>query len=410
MNIILIAVLAIITFEFGLEMLLNYLNISSLSASLPSELEGLYEADAYKKSQDYTKAKTSFGVFSSVFQFLLTVTVMYLGILGKVSDELAKYIANPTLLSLAYFGILFIVSDVLSIPFQWYGTFVIEEKFGFNKTTTVTFITDKLKGYALGAIIGGLVLGILFYLINTLGENFWIYFWVVIAVLMLLINMFYTSLFLPLFNKLTPLEEGELKNAITEYSKKVGFSLENVFVLDGSKRSGKANAFFSGIGPKKKVVLYDTLITQHTTDELMAVLAHEVGHFKKKHIISSYIIGVLQIGVMLFVLSKVVLNQELSIAMGAEKYAIQLNLIVFSLLYSPISTITGLIMNIFSRKNEYEADAYAATTYSGEALSSALKKLSVNNLSNLTPHPWVVFFEYSHPTLLQRLNAMKKIG
>ena len=248
---------------------------------------------------------------------------------------------------------------------------------------------------------------ILIYLVNSIGPNFWIWFGLLAAAFTLLVNMFYTSLILPLFNKLTPLAEGELKTTIEGFAKKVNFPLDNVFVMDGSKRSAKANAFFSGIGKKKKIVLYDTLINNHSTEELVAVLAHEVGHFKKKHIILSYIISIVQIFLVLFILSKMVFNENLSIALGGNQQAIHLNLIAFGILFSPISGITGLLMSMLSRKNEFEADAYAKETFDGKALSNALKKLSVDSLSNLYPHPWYVFFHYSHPPLLQRLDALK---
>ena len=251
------------------------------------------------------------------------------------------------------------------------------------------------------------MLTILIYLVNSIGPNFWIWFGLLAAAFTLLVNMFYTSLILPLFNKLTPLAEGELKTTIEGFAKKVNFPLDNVFVMDGSKRSAKANAFFSGIGKKKKIVLYDTLINNHSTEELVAVLAHEVGHFKKKHIILSYIISIVQIFLVLFILSKMVFNENLSIALGGNQQAIHLNLIAFGILFSPISGITGLLMSMLSRKNEFEADAYAKETFDGKALSNALKKLSVDSLSNLYPHPWYVFFHYSHPPLLQRLDALK---
>jgi STE24 endopeptidase len=313
-------------------------------------------------------------------------------------------------LALGFFAILMLASDLLTLPFQWYGTFVIEEKYGFNKTTVRTFITDKLKGYLLTAIIGGGLLSALIYLVDTIGPNFWIWFSAIAALFVLFINMFYTSLILPMFNKLKPLPEGELKSAIERFAKKVNFPLDNIFVIDGSKRSKKANAFFSGIGGKKKIVLYDTLIENHTTEELVAVLAHEVGHFKKKHIIWGYVLSILQIVFTLFVLSKMIFTENVSLALGGTEHAIHLNLLAFGILFSPISGITGLFMNMYSRKNEFEADAYARETFDGKALSNALKRLSVDSLSDLYPHPLYVFFHYSHPPLLKRLEALSLIS
>jgi len=283
---------------------------------------------------------------------------------------------------------------------------VIEERYGFNRTTVKTFVLDKLKGYVLAALIGGGLLALLIYLIQVIGPAFWIWFAMVASVFALLMNMFYTSLILPLFNKLTPLGDGELKSAIESFARKVNFPLDNVFVIDGSKRSAKANAFFSGIGRKKKIVLYDTLIQNHSTEELVAVLAHEVGHFKKKHIVWGLVLSVLQIAFTLWILSMMVYNENLSFALGGDQYAIHLNLLAFTILFSPISGITGLLMAVYSRRNEFEADAFARKYYSGQALAGALKKLSVDSLSNLFPHPWYVFFHYSHPPLLKRLESI----
>ena len=332
--------------------------------------------------------------------------MLALGGFGWLDSVLRPLIGNEILLALTFFGVIMILSDLLGIPFQWYSTFVIEEKYGFNKTTVKTFIIDKLKGYVIGALIGGLLISVLLYLVQTIGPNFWIWFGMIAATFILLVNMFYTSLFLPLFNKLTPLEDGTLKTAIEVFAKKVNFPLDNIFVMDGSKRSAKANAFFSGIGKKKKIVLYDTLITNHTTEELVAVLAHEVGHFKKKHIVWSYLISIVQVFFILFVLSRMIFNENLSLALGGNIQAIHLNLIAFGILFSPISGVTGLLMSLLSRKNEFEADAYARETFDGNALASALKKLSVDSLSNLYPHPAYVFFHYSHPPLLHRLKAL----
>ncbi len=261
----------------------------------------------------------------------------------------------------------------------------------------------------LTVIIGGLLLGTLIFLIFLLGSNFWIWFWVVITVFMLVMNLFYTSLILPLFNKLTPMEDGELRQAIEAYARKVDFPLTNIFVIDGSKRSSKANAFFSGLGKKKKVVLYDTLIEKHTTEELVAVLAHEIGHYKKKHIVWSLILGVLQTGFMLWLLSQMIYSSEVTWAMGGETTAIHLNILAFGILFSPLSKVIGILMNMLSRKNEFEADAYAVQTYAGQPLREALKKLSGDHLSNLTPHPAHVFLHYSHPPLLERITAMEEV-
>ena len=405
---ILILLLAILSFDFIYSKILEFLNIRSMKETLPDNVKDIYDEEKYKKSIAYARTNNKFSLLTSSFSFLLSFALLSTGFFGWFDVVVRELIANEELVSLAFFGLLFLASDILNIPFQLYGTFVIEEKFGFNKTTYKTFVLDKLKGYVLTAIIGGLILFILLKLMNVFGQNFWIYFWVVISAFTLFMNMFYTSLILPLFNKLTPLEDGDLKQAIEAYSKKVSFPLDNIFVIDGSKRSAKSNAFFSGIGKKKKIVLYDTLIENHSKEELVAVLAHEVGHFKKKHIITGYLVSMLQTGITLFIMSLIIFNPEVSKAMGGEQLGIHLNLLAFGILYSPISHFIGIFMNVLSRKNEFEADAYARDTYDGAFLQQALKKLSVDNLSNLFPHPAYVFINYSHPPLLKRLAAMEK--
>ena len=406
-QVLLILILSFITFDFILEQILDFLNLKYQKKELPDELKGIYDEKKYQQSLAYQKENTRLSFITSTFSFLLAFALLIRGGFGYIDTLLRAWVDHADLLPLVYFAILFLGSDLLNLPFQWYHTFVIEEKFGFNKTTPKLFILDKLKGYLLAFIIGGLLLWALITLLNQLGEGFWIYFLVIIGAFMLFMNMFYTTLILPLFNKLKPLEEGELKRAISNYSIKINFPIHNIFVIDGSKRSSKANAFFSGLGKKKKIVLYDTLIEKHTTEELVAVLAHEVGHYKKRHIVSGMFLSVVQVAIMLFILSKMIFNVNLSLALGAGQWGIHLNLMAFAILYSPISRLTGLLMNVFSRKNEYEADAFATNTYNGEALKVALKKLSVDNLSNLLPHSLYVFFHYSHPPLLQRLKAIE---
>ncbi|GAB5523261.1 MAG: M48 family metallopeptidase [Roseivirga sp.] len=399
-------IIGIIVFDYLLDQSLDWLNFRHSKETLPARLSNIYEKAEYEKSQRYHKAQARFSFLSSAFSFIVSLALLGLGGFGYLDSLLRPLIDNEILLSLAFFGVLFVLSDIINTPFQWYSVFVIEEKFGFNKTTPKTFVLDKLKGYLLGAIIGGLLGYVLLWLIQELGTDFWLYALGVMALFILVTNLFYTSLILPLFNKLTPLADGALKEKIEKYAKGVSFPLDNIFVIDGSKRSTKANAFFSGLGKKKKVVLYDTLIEKQSEEELVAVLAHEVGHFKKKHIVLSLILSFVQMAAMLYVLSLLILNTELSVALGGDTLAIHLNLIAFGLLFSPISRLTGLGMNILSRKNEFEADAYAAQTYKAEPLQESLKKLSVTSLSNLSPHPWYVFMHYSHPPLIQRLEAL----
>jgi len=407
-QLILFIILTIITVNFVIERVLDYLNRQNKKHDLPDELQGVYDEKQYQKSLNYQQTNDRFSAITATFGFAVSVVLLLTGFFGWLDIQLRDWIEQPIVLSLVYFAVLFIASDLLNLPFQLYQTFIIEDKFGFNKMTPRLFFIDKLKGYLLTALLGGLIVGTLLYLVMELGAQFWLYFWGVATVIVVLLNMFYTSIFVPLFNDLTPLEDGPLREAITAYARKVDFPIENVYVIDGSKRSSKSNAFFSGIGNKKKVVLYDTLIEQHSEEELVAIIAHEVGHYKKKHIISGLFLSIAQIGFTLYILSLLIFNEALSQALGGQQLSIHLNLIAFGILYSPISTLTGLLMNVISRKNEFEADAYATSTYGGGPLQKALKKLSAHNMSNLLPHRWYVFFHYSHPPLLQRLRAIRR--
>jgi STE24 endopeptidase len=318
------------------------------------------------------------------------------------------FTGNAILAALLFFGIIMFASDVLGIPFSVYDTFKIEEKYGFNKTTPKTFMLDTIKGWLIGALIGGGLLALIILIYQKTQNMFWIYAWILVAAFSIFMTMFYSNIIVPLFNKQTPLEEGELRDAIQEFSEKAGFKLDNIFVIDGSKRSTKSNAYFTGFGAKKRIVLYDTLINDMETEELVAVLAHEIGHYKKKHVLQGLLISLIQTGVVLFIFSLLIDSPALGKALGVEEPNFHIGLVAFGILYSPVSFVLGIFMNILSRKNEYEADAFAAKYYNPEALASALKKLSVKNLSNLTPHPKYVFFHYSHPTLLQRLAHLKK--
>ena len=312
------------------------------------------------------------------------------------------------LLVLVFFGILAVASDIINTPFSLYDIFVIEEKFGFNKTTPGTFIFDKVKGWLLGALIGGGLLALVVWFYQLTSALFWLYAWALTAFFSIFMAMFYSSLIVPLFNKQTPLEEGELRDAISDFGIKTGFKLSNIFVIDGSKRSTKANAYFSGLGPRKRIVLYDTLIKELSTQEIVAVLAHEIGHYRKKHTLTGIVTGIIQTGITLYILSLLIANPALSAALGGTEPSFHLGLIAFGILYSPISLLTGLLMNHVSRRNEYAADRFVKENHDAGALIEALKKLSTKNLSNLTPHPVYVFFHYSHPTLLQRIQALKK--
>ena len=408
-------IISLVIFNYLFSNLLDYMNHRNWKDEIPNELKDFYDKEKYKKAKNYALSKNKISLFSSSLSFLLVISLIVFngyGIIDQfVSSILSKFfeshqISSNFIQSGVFFLILFILNSIISIPFSYYNTFVIEEKFGFNKTTKLTFFIDIIKSTLLSFFIGGILLFLALYLYENLNDGFWLWLWIGLSLLMILINMFYADLIVPIFNKLTPLDDGELRNKIEKYSKDVGYLLKNIYVIDGSKRSTKANAFFSGLGPRKTIALYDTLIEKHTENELVAVLAHEVGHFKKKHIFSGLIMSIIQIGIMSFFFELCLKLPEISIALGGLESSFHLGLVGFSIIFSPISILSGIIMNYNSRKNEFEADAYAKETFNGEDLSLALKKLSVDSLSNIYPHPLYVFFHYSHPPLIQRLRAL----
>lgn len=401
-------ILVIVVVSFLFERLLDYLNTTRWSDKLPDELKGIYDPDRYEKSQKYEKDNLKFGILTSSLSFFVLLAMLFLAGFAVVDHWARGVSENTILIALVFFGILGLGMDILNTPFSLYDTFVIEEKYGFNKTTLKTFFLDKIKGWFLSLIIGGGLLALVIWFYMLTGKMFWIYTWLLMSGFMIFMTMFYSTLIVPLFNKQTPLEDGELKTAIKNFADKVNFKLDDIFVIDGSKRSTKANAYFSGLGAKKRIVLFDTLVEDLKTDEIVAVLAHEIGHYKKKHTKKGMILSVLQTGLTLFILSLLIDNPELSEALGAEITGFHLGLIAFGILYSPVSTVLGLGMNIFSRKNEYQADDFAGKYYKAEALTNALKKLSVKNLSNLRPHPVDVFINYSHPPLMKRLENLRK--
>lgn len=398
----------VVIFGFLVEKILGFLNVNKAVPPIPQTLSNHLDRAKLEESKAYQRENFRFKTIETTFSLILTLLFIFQGWFGEIDAWVAGFGYGALTNSLLFFGLIFVASDLLSIPFDWYHTFVIEEKHGFNKTTVGTFFADKLKGYALAILVGGGLLLAFLWLIQRMGSDFWWQFWLIASAFMVLANLFYTSWILPLFNKLTPLEDGALRDRILQYAKSVDFPLENVFVMDGSKRSAKANAFFSGVGKRKKVVLYDTLIEQHSTDELVAVLAHEVGHFKKKHIVMGMAISVIQTGLILFLLSEFIFSVNISLALGGESWSVVLNLIGVSLLILPISTVLGIAMNWLSRKNEFEADEYAKITFAGKPLAEALKTLSVKTLSNINPHPWYVFVNYSHPPLLKRLEKLEE--
>lgn len=401
-------IITILVVSFIIDQALDYLNAKHFNDPLPAELQDVFDQDEYKKSQRYKKERYKFGLLNSTISLVATLLFFLLDGFAFV-DGLARSVSdNEIIVALVFFGIIMIASDIISTPFSYYSTFVIEEKYGFNKTTRTTFFLDKLKGWLMGAILGGIILGAIIWFYQSTGNNFWLYAWGLVTAFTVLMNLFYAKFIVPLFNKQTPLEQGALRTQIEKYASKVGFTLDKIFVIDGSKRSTKANAYFSGFGSEKRVTLYDTLINDLDEDEIVAVLAHEVGHYKKKHIIINLIAAIITTGFTLWLLSLFIGNPLLSEALNVSQPSFHIGLIAFGVLYSPISGITGLFMNHLSRKFEYQADDYAKNTFAGKPLISGLKKLSKNSLSNLTPHPLYVFAHYSHPTLLQRFRNLEK--
>ena len=401
-------IIAIIIINFVVDKILNALNAQHYNDALPKELKDVYDETEYKKSQDYKATNYKFEIITSTFSIILTLGFLFLDGFEFVDNIARSYSQNPIIIALIFFGIIMICSDILTTPFSYYSTFVIEERFGFNKTTKKTFILDKLKGWLMMIVLGGGILALIIWFYQISGAQFWLYAWALVAVVSIFMNMFYSRFIVPIFNKQTPLEAGSLREHISDYAKTVGFKLDKIFILNGSKRSTKANAYFSGFGREKRVILYDTLINDLDTEEIVAVLAHEVGHYKKKHIIFNLVTSILLTGLTLYILSLFINNPLLSNAIGVEIPSFHIGLIAFGLLYSPISEITGLIMNVFSRKFEYQADDYAKNTFKAEPLITSLKKLSKNSLSNLTPHPAYVFMHYSHPTLLERIKNLNQ--
>jgi len=400
--------IAILVINFIVDKILDTLNTKHFDDEIPSELKDVYEKEEYEKSQAYKKTNAKFSNITGLFSLVLTLAFFFFDGFQFV-DQLARtYSSNTIVIALIFFGIIMLGSDIITTPFSYYKIFVIEEKFGFNKMTKKLFIIDKMKGLLMTIIVGGGILALIVWFYQFAGNNFWMYAWALVAIFSLLMNLFYAQLIVPLFNKQTPLEDGELKTAIEKYTTKVGFTLKNVFVIDGSKRSTKANAYFSGFGSQKRITLYDTLINDLEIDEIVAVLAHEVGHYKRKHIIFNLLASTLLTGFTLWLLSVFVSLPIFSEALNISIPSFHIGLIVFGILYSPISEITGLLMNIISRKFEYQADNFAKETFVAQPLITSLKKLSKNSLSNLTPHKATVFMHYSHPTLLQRVQNLNK--
>ena len=400
---IFLLIIGVIVFNFIKDFLLDYLNSKNFNNKIPSIISDVYDKEKYLKSIEYKKIQYSFSKYLKTYSLLIILCFFYFDGFVILDDYCRVLFESPLLISLTFFGILFFGNELLALPFSIYFTFVIEEKFGFNQTTIKTYASDKLKSWVLTILFGGSILSFIIYQEQLIGNNFWIVAWVFITGISVLLNGFYAQIIVPLFNKQSKLEEGELRSEIEKYSSKVGFDLSNIFVIDGSKRSTKANAYFSGFGKQKRVTLFDTLINKLNKNQIVAVIAHEIGHYKKNHIIYNLLFSVIQTGIMLYILSLFIYMPIFSESLGINLHSFHIGLITFSILFTPFSEIISLFFNLFSRKFEYEADEFAKNTYEGKYLIEALKILSKDSLSNLTPHPKYVWWHYSHPTLLQRV-------
>ena len=413
MKIYLSIIIAALVGEYLIRCLTRYFNLKAMVPDLPAEFDGFYDQEQYRKSQQYTRVNTKFSYVSSSISLIVMLVFILMGGFNVLDIFVRSLELSPIPTGLIFFAILFLVSDWLSLPFSLYNTFVIEERFGFNKTTIRTFILDKFKTYFLSAVLGFVIMGSILYFFDKAAELAWLYAWMLVSIFIVAAPPIFTAFISPLFNKFTPLPEGELKDAIHQYAQKVSFPLTDLFIMDGSKRSSHSNAYFSGFGRKKRIVLFDTLIEQHSVDELVAIIAHEVGHYKKKHIFKGMMISILHTGLLFYLLSIFIDNRSLFQAFGMDEVdhvRIYAGFVFFGVLYSPIEFVLSVAMHYLSRKHEYQADAYAVETLGlADSLILGLKKLSVANLGNLTPHPVNVFLNYSHPPVLERISAMRDI-
>jgi STE24 endopeptidase len=411
LNAIALVVLAALLLNWLLGVLADALNLRALEPEVPPEMARHYDAETYRRSQEYTRARTRFGLITASFDLVLLLGFWWLGGFEWL-DGLVRTLGYGEVVSgLFYVGALVLGSQLIGLPFDVWSTFVIEERFGFNRTTPRTFVLDRLKGLLLMALIGGPLLAAIFAFFANAGPLAWLWCWLVVTAVTLVIQFVGPTWIMPLFNKFQPLEEGELSSAILAFARKVGFPLGGVYVIDGSRRSSKANAFFTGFGSTKRIALYDTLIEKQSTPELVAVLAHEVGHYKRGHILKGVLIQIAHLGLLFWLISLFLDSAPLFEAFGVSQPSVYVGLVLFALLYTPIELVLSLVMHAFSRKHEYEADEYAVrNTGTGEALVEALKKLSVENLSNLSPHPFYVALHHSHPPLLARIRAIRAVG
>ena len=400
--------LVLIVGEFIVSKWIWYLNTKNWSNDVPQELLSIYDQSKYSMSQKYEKEKYTFGLFTSIFSFFIIILAVVTWFFWYLDSLIRLYFQNTYAITLFFFGTLIFIQSIINLPFDYYSTFRIEERYGFNTSSKKLFFTDLFKSLLLTCVIGWLLLTAILWIYTLTQDTFWVYAWILLSLFSIFMMMFYSHIIVPLFNKQVPLEDGELKNAIKMFAQKVWFEIDNIYVIDGSKRSSKANAYFTWLWKKKRIVLFDTLIKDLSVDEIVAVLAHEIGHYKKKHTLQMLLFSIIQTWFVLYVLSLTLKIPEVSYALWATQSSFHIWVIAFSILFTPLSMFLWILANMLSRKNEYEADEFASKNFGAEKLQNALKKLSVNNLTNLRPHPVYEFVHYSHPTVLKRLQAMEK--
>jgi STE24 endopeptidase len=408
-NLYYLIIVTAIIIEYLLTSISSVLDIKNITPIIPLDFKKAYDGEKYIQSQEYLKARTRFGLFSSTFSLGLILVVIHSDVFGILDQYVRLQTENYILQGLLFIGIIYFFQDIISLPFSLYNTFVIEQKFGFNKIKPGLYFIDKIKGYGIFIVLGSTVITPLLYFFHVYSEIGWLIAWSVLTVFMIAIQPLFVHVIAPMFNKFTPLEEGDLRKEIEKYTSKVDFSLSRIDIMDGSKRSAHSNAYFTGFGKSRRIAIFDTLVEKHSTKEIVSVVAHEVGHYKLKHILQGTIIGIIETGIMLFAFNLIMNDISLFNVFGVNQLSVHAGIVFFSMFYAPVSMITSIVTTAISRKNEFEADKFSLdTTSDGQALISMLIGLSANNLSHLTPHPMKVFLSYSHPPVIDRIKAVNQ--
>ena len=406
-NLYYLIIVSAIIIEYLLTSISSVLDIKNITPIIPLDFKKAYDGEKYVRSQEYLKARTRFGLFSSTFSLGLILIVIHSDVFGYLDQYVRLQTENYILQGLLFIGIIYFFQDIISLPFSLYNTFVIEQKFGFNKIKPGLYFFDKIKGYGIFIVLGSTVITPLLYFFHVYSEIGWLIAWSVLTVFMIAIQPLFVHVIAPMFNKFTPLEEGDLRKEIEKYTSKFDFPLVRIDIMDGSKRSAHSNAYFTGFGKSRRIAIFDTLVEKHSTKEIVSVVAHEVGHYKLKHILQGTIIGIIETGIMLFAFNLIMNDISLFNVFGVNQLSVHAGIVFFSMLYAPVSMLTSIVTTAISRKNEFEADKFSLdTTSDGQALISMLIGLSANNLSHLTPHPMKVFLSYSHPPVIDRIKAV----